>query len=81
MDKELETYYNNYFDLFRKEGWKQLMEELKNNALFINSVEAVKDEADMYSRKGQLQVLASLLNLETTITNAQEELDDDAKSI
>ena len=81
MDKELETYYNNYFDLFRNEGWKQLMEELKNNALFINSVEAVKDEADMYSRKGQLQVLASLLNLETTITNAQEELDDDAKSI
>lgn len=81
MDKELEIYYNHYFDLFRNEGWKQLLEDLKNNALVINSVESLKDEADMHFRKGQLQILASLLNLEATINNAHEELTNDVESI
>ena len=81
MDKELELYYNNYFDLFRNQGWKQLIDELKNNASVINSVEALKDEADMYFRKGQLQILASLLNLEDVINNAHEELNTDVESI
>jgi hypothetical protein len=81
VDKELELYYNNYFDLFRNQGWKQLIDELKNNASVINNVEALKDEADMYFRKGQLQILASLLNLEDIINNAHEELNTDAESI
>jgi hypothetical protein len=81
VDKELELYYNNYFDLFRNPGWKQLIDDLKNNASVINNVEALKDEADMYFRKGQLQILASLLNLEDIINNAHEELNTDAESI
>lgn len=81
MDKELELYYNNYFDLFRNQGWKQLIDELKNNASVINSVEALKDESDMYFRKGQLQILASLINLEDVINNAHEELNTDVESI
>jgi len=43
IDQETEQYYNKYFDLFRTPGWKQLIEELKQNALVINSVEATKD--------------------------------------
>lgn len=73
MDKELETYYNTYFDFFGTNGWKQLIEELKTNAININSVEAVKDEADMYFRKGQLNILANLLNFQTMIEHGYEE--------
>jgi len=73
MDKELETYYNNYFDFFGTNGWKQLIEELKTNATNINSVETVKDEADMYFRKGQLNILANLLNFQTMIEHGYEE--------
>ncbi len=74
MNKETESYYNKYFDLFRTDGWKQLIEELTQNALVINSVEAVKDKDDLYVRKGQLNVLAYVLNLEATINNNFEEL-------
>lgn len=74
IDKATEVYYNNYFSLFRNEGYTQLIEDLKNNAVAINSVELIKDEADMYYRKGQLNVLASLINFETTIDNAFKEL-------
>ena len=73
MDQETQQYYDNYFTLFSTDGWKQLIEELKQNALVINSVEATKDANDLYVRKGQLNVLAYLLNLEAaTNTNYDE---------
>jgi 3-methyladenine DNA glycosylase AlkC len=77
IDQETEQYYNKYFDLFRTPGWKQLIEELKQNALVINSVEATKDQNDLYVRKGQLNVLAYILNFETTTNNNYEELTSD----
>ena len=74
LDQETEQYYNKYFDLFRTAGWKQLIEELTQNAVVINSVEATKDENDLYVRKGQLNVLAYLINFETTTNNNYDEL-------
>jgi hypothetical protein len=74
IDQETEQYYNTYFDLFRTAGWKQLIEELTQNALVINSVEATKDANDLYLRKGQLNVLAYLVNFETTTNNNYDEL-------
>ena len=74
MDKETQEYYDNYFSLFRQKGWTQLMQDVGNNAMSINSVEAVKDANDMNFRKGQLNILAYLLNLEPAITNSYEEL-------
>lgn len=77
LTKELEIYYERYFDLFRSDGWKQLIEELKQNVAAVNSVEATKDGNDLYFRKGQLNVLAHLINLESIILNAYEETQDD----
>ena len=74
IDQETEQYYNKYFDLFRTDGWKQLIEELTQNAVVINSVEATKDENDLFVRKGQLNVLAYLINFETTTNNNYDEL-------
>lgn len=74
MTPELETYYNNYFDIFNTEGWKQLLEDFKSNANIINSVEATKDVDDMFFRKGQLNVLAHLINFEAITANSFEDL-------
>jgi 3-methyladenine DNA glycosylase AlkC len=81
IDQETEQYYNKYFDLFNNPGWKQLIEELQQNALVINSVEATKDQNDLYVRKGQLNVLAYILNFETTTNNNYDELTADDQSI
>ena len=77
MDQETQQYYDNYFTLFSTDGWKQLIEELKQNALVINSVEATKDTNDLYMRKGQINVLAYILNLESTTNANYDELDKD----
>jgi RNA binding exosome subunit len=73
MDKELEKYYNNFFEMFRTEGWKQLLEEVENNVEQTNNLEITKDEQDLYFRKGQLAVFRSLINLEQLMTAAQEQ--------
>lgn len=77
MDKELEQYYNTYRELFMNAGWKQLQEDLKQNALVINSVEATKDSNDLYFRKGQLSILANILNLEAQIVAAEEQANEE----
>ena len=73
IDKELELYYRNIRDMFGTPGWKQLMEDLNSNAMVINSVEAAKDNEDLYFRKGQLAVIANLLNLEAQIDASEAE--------
>ena len=81
LDKETEEYYNKYFDLFRTEGWKQLIEELRQNAMLINSVENTKDQEDLYIRKGQLKVLAYLLNFESNMETSFAELEKEDEDI
>ena len=73
MDQETQTYYDQYFSLFLTDGWKQIIQDFSNNALQINSLEAVKDSNDMYFRKGQLNVLAHLINMETIVSTNYEE--------
>jgi hypothetical protein len=73
MDQETQQYYDNYFSLFMTDGWKQLTSEFTNNANNINSIEATKDANDMYFRKGQLNVLAHLINMETIVSTNYEE--------
>jgi len=82
MKPELEQYFNNYFQLFRTEGWKQLIQELSDNASQQNDVQTVKDNDDLFFRKGQLAVMASVIRFEETITLAYEQaVEDNAESI
>jgi hypothetical protein len=77
MNQELETYFNNYFAMFRSEGWKQLISDLRGNVEQINSVELTEDANNLYFRKGQLAILGTLFNLETQIDNAKEQAESD----
>jgi hypothetical protein len=71
-DNELELYFRNMNELFRTKGWLSLLEEMRLNIPLINSVEKTKDEADLNFRKGQLNIIGTLLNLEETTRIGQE---------
>ena len=64
--------------MFRTDGWKVLMDELRNNALQINSVEVTKDNNDLNFRKGQLNILAFILNMESTVEHYMSEGSNDS---
>jgi hypothetical protein len=76
-DRELEKYYRSFEEMFRSDGWKNLMEDIKGSADNVNSVEACKDDKDLYFRKGQLVVMANMLNLEAQIETAKEQQQDE----
>tara|TARA_B110000285_G_scaffold153336_1_gene171164 strand:- start:246 stop:515 length:270 start_codon:yes stop_codon:yes gene_type:complete len=72
-DQELEAYFEQMNALFRTEGWKALIKDLSLNVPIINSVESTKDDKELYFRKGQLNILGTILNLEETTRIGQEE--------
>lgn len=73
MTPELEVYFDNYNQLFNSEGFKQLVSELSNNATQLADIQTVKDEQDLFYRKGQVAAFATVINLEATITAAREQ--------
>ncbi len=73
MTPELEAYFNNYNQLFNHEGFKQLVEELSNNAKQLADIQTVKDQEELFFRKGQVSAFATVINLETTIMATREQ--------
>lgn len=79
LSQELETYYNNFEALFRNEGFKQLCEELDQNARQLADIQTVKDNDDLFFRKGQVAAFASILNLPETMKLAREQAEAEAE--
>jgi|TARA_B110000285_G_scaffold227728_1_gene289497 hypothetical protein len=76
MTPELETYYNNYNQLFNSLGFKQLLEELVDNSKDLADVRSVKDLEELFYRKGQIAAFASIITLEDMITAAREQAEE-----
>jgi hypothetical protein len=73
MNTELETYFDNYFELFNHEGFKQLLQELSANATQLADIQTVKDVEDLFFRKGQVAAFATVINLQATIEASREQ--------
>jgi hypothetical protein len=73
MTPELETYFNNYNELFNHEGFKQLVQELSNNATQLADIQTVKDLKELFYRKGQVAAFATVINLQATIEAARDQ--------
>jgi hypothetical protein len=75
MDAE-QQYWDDLRAMMLTPGWKALVDELTANATIINSVVQVKDENDLHFRKGQLNIIATITNLENSVEQAEAQLDD-----
>jgi len=77
MTPEVEKYYEIYFDLFTTDGWKQFIKDVSNN-LEQYDVRTIEDVDDLRFKQGQLKVIDHVMNWETLIRNAYEEIANDA---
>lgn len=71
-----EEFFDNYFDIFHRPGWEQLVSELLDNAKSINSVLSCKDENDLAFRRGQLNIINRIVNQKTFIEQQFQEYND-----
>lgn len=81
MTPELETYYNNYNELFNHKGFKQLLEDVSDNVERLADIQSVKDVEDLFFRKGQIAAFNSIMNLEGTIEAGREQVETQEEDI
>ena len=80
MDKELQKYYETLLDLFAHEGWKLFVEDIQDNADFLNNILTIKDEQDFWYRRGQLEATGRLLSYESTIKDSYDDFLEEANA-
>ncbi len=73
MSPEDEKYYENYFDLFLTEGWKQFMTDLEETANSFD-IRSVPDESSLKTQQGQLMILDRMLNFQNSIRTVYDDL-------
>ena len=72
MTQEEQKYFENFIDTFSTEGWKQLMSELEVRASSY-SIHSIDNEQNLFKAKGELSVLANILNFENYIRQALDD--------
>lgn len=76
MDKDLQKYYEDRFDMMSSQGWKDLMEDVDKMSINYNNLYSVSTEAELNFKKGQIDILLWLLSLKETSEKAWEELEE-----
>lgn len=74
MDKNLQDYYEEAFSLFASQGWKDLVDDMKALQSEVTKIENIKDEKDLWFRRGQLDILDLIVNRKQMCEKVYEEL-------
>lgn len=74
MEQSLQKYYESTFDMMASEGWKYLIEDMKELESNLVNVRTVKDEQSLNYRLGQLDILDLILNRKKTCESVYNEL-------
>ena len=59
-----ETYLENLNDLFHKDGWKSLMDDLEETKVRLENINQVSTIEQLHNHKGQLEIVNHFLTLE-----------------
>jgi hypothetical protein len=73
LSPEESKYYDNYFDLFITDGWKQFIEEI-DEILNTHRIEDIKDAEHLSFTKGERDALFRIQRFETGIRAAYDVL-------
>ena len=73
MDPQLQKQYENYFDMFATQGWKQFVEDMDD---IYNSyrIEDIKTEQNLAYVKGERRMLHQVLSFEATMRRTYDSL-------
>jgi hypothetical protein len=74
MDRELQRYYEDRFDMMSHRGWSDLVEDLTKLLEQYQNIDNCGDTASLDFRKGQVDILRYLINLEELSEKSYEEL-------
>jgi hypothetical protein len=76
VNQELQKYYEDRFDLFSRQGWLDLMEDVEGMLDSMNNVSTITDEKSLQFRKGEISILIWLKTLKGVSERAYEDLNE-----
>jgi hypothetical protein len=76
MSPDLQKYYEDRFDLFSRQGWLDLMEDVEVMLDSMNNVSTITDEKSLQFRKGEISILIWLKTLKGVSERAYEDLNE-----
>jgi hypothetical protein len=74
MNKDLQTYYEERFNMMATKGWKDLIEDTQEMFDAYNKINTAETLEDLHKRKGQLDILQWILTLHQVSEQSYEEL-------
>jgi len=74
-EQTTKDYYIARQTLVEQDGWRDLVEELKNLKKIYSKIDSVESERDLWFAKGQVSILRQMIALEEATKLAVEELD------
>ena len=74
MDKELQKYYENAFDMMSTQGWKDLMEDIDRVKNSYDKLSSVTETHNLDFRRGQVDILEWLYGLKGLYEKTYEDL-------
>jgi hypothetical protein len=72
-NSEIQKQYEDYFDLFSRNGWKLLMEDIDSMIKSVDSLDYVASVEELHNHKGQLTILKRIRGFENAILAAYED--------
>lgn len=72
---QVESYLRNMRELIRTNGWKELLEEFYEQIDLLNDLSSINKVEELWYRKGQIDALTRLTNLEFELEAIEEEVE------
>lgn len=66
MNRELQDYYENRFKMMATIGWTELIEDVETMLKSTDTLGGVKNEQELYFKKGEISILHWLKTLKET---------------
>ena len=67
MSPEDQKLYDDYFDMFSTNGWKQIVDDWKTDIIDLDNLNGVESMETLYFRRGKIEVLKALINLQSNV--------------
>lgn len=74
--KELEQYFRTMAKLFRSDGWKEVIKQLEQLRISWSDIDRLDTETQLFTAKGALIVINTLLSLEAVTAQTAEDYPD-----
>jgi len=77
VEKELQEYYENRFNMMATQGWVDLIEDVQDMFDSYNQINTADSLEELYKRKGQIDILQWVLTLKQVSEQSYEELENE----